>query len=388
MKSKEFICLSACSMVLTALGIDVMLPALGALREHFQLGNESTATSQIISFFFMGQVAQFAFGAASDRFGRIFVLRIGFPLYVVGGIATAFAPTLGWMYFWRFVAGIGAAGVFTTTIAGIRDRYVGDQMARIMSFVLAIFLFTPILAPFLGQWILNIASWKEVFLAPPVFATAVFLWSFRLDESLPLGRRVRGSIAESFRLAAHVLRNRTFIRYAGITTVLFTAFSAYISSSERIVGEIYGRPDLFTWLFAGTGVIMSIGTLINSQLARRYGARRTFRALLNLYFLIAASMLAVTLLVADPPPMSVFFILIALLTGVNLAIEPNSSALALEPVGATAGLAASLYGTMFFFLGAGVGAVISHHLVHQLLPLTASFFAIAVATQILARISD
>lgn len=32
MKSAEFIALSACAMTLTALGIDIMLPAFGELR--------------------------------------------------------------------------------------------------------------------------------------------------------------------------------------------------------------------------------------------------------------------------------------------------------------------------------------------------------------------
>ena len=46
MKQAEFIALSACTMTLTALGIDIMLPAFGAVREHFGLAPESTTTAQ------------------------------------------------------------------------------------------------------------------------------------------------------------------------------------------------------------------------------------------------------------------------------------------------------------------------------------------------------
>ena len=123
MKTAEFIALSACTMMLTALGIDIMLPVFGEIREHFKLSAESTAPAQIISFFFMGQVAQIIFGALSDRFGRLAILRVGFPLYIIGGIAATFAPGLGFMFAARFVAGIGASAVFMTTIAGIRDEY-------------------------------------------------------------------------------------------------------------------------------------------------------------------------------------------------------------------------------------------------------------------------
>ena len=53
MKPFEFIALSACTMTLTALGIDIMLPVFGELREHFGFRPESTDTAKIISFFFI-----------------------------------------------------------------------------------------------------------------------------------------------------------------------------------------------------------------------------------------------------------------------------------------------------------------------------------------------
>ena len=160
MKPAEFISLSACTMMLTALGIDIMLPVFGELRKHFGLNPESTAAAQIIGFFFIGQIAQIIFGTLSDRYGRLPILRLGFPLYIIGGIVAAFAPTLGIMYAARFIAGMGASAVFMATIAGVRDRFVGDEMARTMSLILTIFLFTPVIAPFLGLAILSISSWQ------------------------------------------------------------------------------------------------------------------------------------------------------------------------------------------------------------------------------------
>lgn len=174
LKPAEFIALSACTMLLTALAIDLMLPAFGELRDHFNLGPDSTGASQIVAFFFMGQIAQVIFGTLSDRYGRLAILRVGFPLYIGGGIAAAFAPSLGWMLAARFVAGMGASALFMITIAA-RDRFVGDKMARTMSLILTIFLFTPIVAPFLGTAILSVSSWQVVFLIPPLFALVIFL---------------------------------------------------------------------------------------------------------------------------------------------------------------------------------------------------------------------
>ena len=387
MKPAEFIALSACTMTLTALGIDIMLPAFAELRQHLGLRPESTAPAQIISFFFMGQVVQIIFGVLSDRFGRLAILRIGFPLYIMGGIAAGFAPTLELMLAARFVAGMGASAVFMTTIAGVRDRFVGDEMARIMSLVFTIFLFTPVVAPFLGLAILSVASWQMVFLTPPLFAVTVFLWSLRMEESLSREQRIALNwitIGQSIR---NVISNRTFLRYTGVTTILFTALSSYVASSVHIVGKIYRRPDLFAWIFAGMGLMMSLCTLLNSRLSSRYGARLTIRWLLISYAVVAGFLLVFSLTFGDPPDMLLFFFAVTLMMAINLAVEPNSSALALEPMGNRAGIASSIYGTTFFFIGASLGSVISHLMVNGVFPLVLSLFVIGL-TAVLLVFSD
>jgi DHA1 family bicyclomycin/chloramphenicol resistance-like MFS transporter len=380
MKQAEFIALSACTMALTALGIDIMLPAFGEIREHFGLARESTTTAQIITFFFMGQVAQIFFGILSDRFGRVPILRIGFPLYIIGGLFAAIAPTIGIMLAARFIAGMGASAVFMTTIAGVRDRFVGDQMARAMSLIFTIFLFTPVVAPFLGLAILSVSSWQMVFLTPPLFAVVIFLWSLRMEESLSPDRRLSlnlTSIGESVRKVAG---NRIFLRYTGITTVLFAALSAYVASSEHIVSEIYGKPELFVWIFAGMGLLCSLSTLMNSRLSSRYGARRTIKWLLIAYLAVGGVLLLSTLTLGDPPGMPIFFGAVILMMAINLAVEPNSSALALEPLGDMAGIASSVYGTCFFFIGASLGSIISYVMVNGVYPLVLSLFVIGLVT--------
>jgi DHA1 family bicyclomycin/chloramphenicol resistance-like MFS transporter len=378
MSAGEFIALSASTMMLTALGIDIMLPAFAELRQHFGLGSDSTAPAQIISFFFMGQIVQVVFGALSDRYGRLAILRVGFPLYIIGGVAATFAPDLPLMLAARFLAGMGASAVFMTTIAGVRDRFVGNQMAKTMSLIFTIFLFTPVVAPFLGMAILSIASWQIVFLTPPVFAVLVFLWSLRLEESLPPEQRRSlkwKSVSQSIR---KVIGNKTFLRYTIVTTLLFTALSSYVASSEHIVGTIYGKPELFAWIFAGVGLLMSFCSLLNSRLSTRYGARRSIKGLLVVYTVVGTFLILWTLAIGDPPDIVTFFTCVALMLAINLAVEPNSSALALEPMGEMAGMASSIYGTFFFSIGSSLGSVISLLLVDGVFPLVISFFVIGI----------
>ncbi len=383
MKPAEFIALSASSMMLTALGIDIMLPAFSELRHHFGLSPDSTEASKIISFFFMGQIVQIIFGTFSDKFGRLAILRVGFPLYIIGGLAAAFAPTLDLMLAARFICGMGASAVFTTTIAGVRDRFVGNQMSRIMSLIFTIFLFTPVLAPFLGAAILSISSWKMVFLTPPLFGVLIFLWSLRLEETLPREQRLSIKPINVYNAIRKVLSNHTFLRYTAITTFLFSALSSYVASSEHIVGEIYGRPELFTWIFAAIGLLMSFFTLLNSRLTVKFGARVIIRWLLIFYTGAGGVLLLYTMLFGDPPGMVLFFSAVGLMLAINLAIEPNSSALALQPMGELAGTASAVYGTVFFSFGAFLGSLISQSMHHGVFPLVISFFILGMVALVL-----
>lgn len=80
LKPLESIALIACMMALTALAIDIMLPAFDTLRDHFGLEQTSTAIVQIVTFFLLGQIGQIISGPLSDRYGRLPIVRGGFAL--------------------------------------------------------------------------------------------------------------------------------------------------------------------------------------------------------------------------------------------------------------------------------------------------------------------
>ena len=60
-------------------------------------------------------------GRLSDRHGRVLILLIGFAMFIVGSTATALAPSLGFVYAARLLAGAGAAAIVPTAQAYIAD---------------------------------------------------------------------------------------------------------------------------------------------------------------------------------------------------------------------------------------------------------------------------
>ncbi|RXK58962.1 MFS transporter [Lacibacter luteus] len=381
--TKEVIVFTSCSMILTALGIDIMLPALGAIRHHFGLPENSTATANLISYFFMGQITQLFFGYLTDRYGRLPVLRLGFVIYIFCGIATVFAPALSIMLLLRFFSGMGAAAVLMTAIASVRDQYAGSEMARVMSFVLTIMLLTPVIAPALGSFVLQHSSWQVVFLIPPLFAIPVFVWSFRLAETLPAEARLKTGFIKSFPQLWYVLTNRAFMRYCITATIIFSILTAYVSSSERIIGELYLQPAMFPWIFGIIGAVMAVFALSNSYFTKRFGAKKVLRFFLSAYLLVSLLFVALHFIIGNPLPLWYFVACIGLLMSFTVAADPNSSALALEPMGSKAGIAASVYGTLFFFIGSLIGTIINHFMIANVLPLAVAALIVSIVGMIL-----
>ncbi len=105
---------------------------------------------------------------------------------------------------------------------------------------------------------------------------------------------------------------------------------------------------------------------------------------------LAVVLLVLTLMFNGKPNLFLFFAIVALLQGIYVAAEPNSSALALEPLGSTAGMAAAIYGTSFFVIGSFLGSFIDRQLVNSVTPLAVGYVItglIAVVLVFLGRTS-
>jgi len=120
MGKREFIVLISMLMALTALAIDMMLPAFGQMRAQFGLDLDSSAVAPVVTVFLVGfGLGQLLWGPLSDSLGRKRILWIGLSIYALAAIAAAFAPTLTGLLVLRFVGGFGAAAIRIVTQASV-----------------------------------------------------------------------------------------------------------------------------------------------------------------------------------------------------------------------------------------------------------------------------
>ena len=95
---------------------DLYLPALPVLRSDLSASMAQTQLTLSALLLAFG-VSQLVWGPLSDRFGRKPVLLAGLGAYVVAALASAAAPDIGWLIFWRSVQGSSARGFFCGTVS-------------------------------------------------------------------------------------------------------------------------------------------------------------------------------------------------------------------------------------------------------------------------------
>ena len=376
----ELIAMMAMSLALTALSIDIMLPAFPEMREAFGLAEDATQVSGVITAFLLGLgVAQIVYGPLADRFGRKPVLNAAYGFFAAGAVGCALSPSLPLLFVARFVWGVGAAGPRVLAISILRDVYQGERMARAMSFVMAIFITVPILAPSLGAVLIAVAPWRSVFWFCVVFVTVLALWTPRLPETQDPSHRIDASFRAMARATRQVLRQRVTVGYTIAQTLLFGAFISYLGTSEIIISDVFRQPDLFPIIFGTMAASMGISMLLNAKIVGILGARRSLHLGLAIYPAVAGVLVVFTVANSGRPPLWGFVALFGLLLGLHASLIPNLNTVAMDPVGHVAGTASAFIGTVSIGGGAIIGAVLGQLFNGTVTPLTFSFLATGTA---------
>ena len=148
MGRKELVGFLALVTMMNAFAIDAFLPGFPDMRESFGLDSDSTLLGRTVSLFLVGNALGMpVYGPLTDSIGRKRTLNLSLALYIAAALMAALAPNLGTLYLSRVIWGFSAAGPRIVAQAMIRDRYEGDEMARIMSLVQTVFFAGPILSP-------------------------------------------------------------------------------------------------------------------------------------------------------------------------------------------------------------------------------------------------
>ena len=382
---RELMVLMAMLMSLQAFGIDAMLPALGEIGND--LGAGGNDRQFVIGAYFLGSgIGAFFPGAFADRFGRRPVLAVGIVTYIVFSIACTLVSDFEALIAMRFVQGLGCSGLSVVPAAIVRDRVGGDRMARLMSMIMMIFLAVPLVAPAIGQIILNLFGWRAIFDAMAILGVVVGTWIWlRLPESLAPEHRQDIEVPTILRNMKAALWNRGAIGYVVGSALVFGSLFGFINSSQQLIGEHFGAGDNFALIFGAAVLGMVAANFTNSRIVERFGARRVSHA--ALFVFIAAS--AAQYISAGPDQQLWEFVpLLALSMATMGFIGANFSSIAMQPFAAIAGAASSAQTSIRMVSGSLLGSSIGLAYDGTARPLATAMFTCGLIALVMILFSE
>ena len=301
-------------------------------------------------------------GPLSDRFGRKPTMYVALALFMAGALVATLATSFTMFLVGRALWGAAAAGPRTVSLAITRDAYEGDLMSRIMSLTTAVFLIVPVLAPALGEGLLQVGSWRLTTAAAVVLGGVAAVWFIRLNETLAVEDVLPLEFGRVGRAAKAVLSNRQTVMFTLATTLAYGSFFPWLGSSTQMIGEIYGRSDSFAFYFGLNAVIMALVILVVERLLRRYSTIPI--VMVQSVIIIVVALVYVVLSVNSDGVISwwPWFVLASALTALNSGSTPLMQTLSMEPMGKIAGTASSVTGAIVFVGGALLGSIIDRYI--------------------------
>lgn len=353
------------------------LPALPRIGAQLQ-GGASMVQLSLTALLAGLAAGQLVMGPLSDRLGRRRPLLVGVAGFVLTSLACALASSVPMLVALRFLQGLAGSVGIVIARAVVRDLYDGAAAVRFFSRLMLVMGIAPIVAPVAGAQILQVTSWRGVFVVLAVLGLLVLgTAAAGIPETCPPERRSRGGVGASAWSMVRLLRDRELVGYALASGFAFAAMFAYISASPFVVQNIYGgSPGSFSLIFALNSVGLIVSSQVNGWLAGRAAPRTVLAAGLGTTLVAGLGILAVV--AAGLPQLWALVLGLFVLVSSMGFVMPNASVLALSGHPDAAGAASALLGVVQFAIGALAAPLVGIAGAHSAMPMAVVIGVLAV----------
>ncbi|MDT0558646.1 multidrug effflux MFS transporter [Ichthyenterobacterium sp. W332] len=369
----EFVLLMAALMSLVALSIDAMLPALPDIGNALNV-EDPNKNQLLITMIFLGLgVGQLILGPLSDSFGRKPVVYIGFVIFAIASYLCLTTKTFELMIAGRILQGIGLSAMRTVAIAMVRDLYDGDYMAKILSIVVMTFILVPVIAPTLGQWLMDLFNWEAIFVFNLIFGIAVLIWFWqRQPETLKPEYKIPFTGRLFIDGGKEFFRHKDAVAYTLVSGFITGSFMVWLSTSQQIFEMQYNLKAEFPYIFASLAIAVGFSTFTNSRIVVRYGMWKIAYWAIIAYCLISISYVLFHLN-GNNPSFAILITFFALQFFSVGFIFGNMRALAMQPLGHIAGIGAAINGFISTVMAVPIANYIGSFVDTSVLPLFIGF---------------
>lgn len=197
-------------------------------------------------------------GNLSDRYGRRPVLLFSLLGFGLDYLFQGFAPTLGWLFVGRIIAGMTGAS-FTTATAYIADVSEPEKRAQNFGLVGAAFGLGFIIGPALGGHLSVYGTRVPFFAAAALSLLNCIYGYFILPESLPASRQRRFE----WKRANPVGALKQFRRHPSLSGLIVAIILIYLSAHAIQATWLFYNMEKFNWDAKWGGYSLSfIGLMI------------------------------------------------------------------------------------------------------------------------------
>ncbi|MBL7845717.1 MAG: TCR/Tet family MFS transporter [Cyclobacteriaceae bacterium] len=280
------------TLLIDVTGLGIIIPVLPKLIQELSHGSLSEAAAYggwLVSVYAIMQfICSPIVGGLSDRFGRRPVLLASLFGFGLDYLFLAFAPTLGWLFVGRVIAGIMGAS-FTTAGAYIADISTPEKRAQNFGIIGAAFGLGFIIGPVIGGLLGSYGS-RIPFMVAAALTLLNWLYGlFILPESLkPENRR-----KFEWKRANPVGTLKSLFRHQVIAGLFVSLAFLYISSHAVQSNWSYYSIEKFKWderaIGISLGVVGLVSAIVQGWLIRliipKLGQERSVYVGLSLYAL-------------------------------------------------------------------------------------------------------
>jgi MFS transporter, DHA1 family, multidrug resistance protein len=335
----EFVLLVAWLMACQALAIDAMLPALQNIAHELGVVDDNLAQWIVLAYMAGMGCGQLFWGLLSDRYGRRRILIIGLVLYVVAALLVGLSKTFNDLLAWRFIHGVAAASVVVARSV-VRDLYEGRKMAKVMSLTFILFMLIPVIAPWIGQIVLMVAPWRVLFLLFVAYGAVMLVWVWwRLPETLHPEYRIPLTYDRIRAAVVKVTTDRASAYNTLAVALIVASVFGYVAMVQQIFNDVFHRPTIMPTIFAVCAASMGVMSFVNSKIVERIGMRIVSQV--GLLVFIGLTLIHTLVVMSGHETMLTFIILQAATMSCIGLMVANFGAMAMEPMGSIAGVAAS-----------------------------------------------
>jgi len=330
------------------MGVDTYLPSIPEIAKYFDVNIHKVELS--LSIFLIGfAIGQIFGGPISDRYGRRVGSIVGLLGYALFSFLIIFSSSIYELWIYRFLEAFFGGITVVNATAAVRDRFSGQEAAKVFSLIGMVRSLAPLLAPVFGAAIIHFFPWEGIFIFLTIYALIVAFFIYKdLPESFTYTKQ---NIIESYKL---VLTHKKAMKAMLVLAISFGAFFIIIAKTSYIYIEYFGIKTDYFPLFFGINFIILIAMIkVNVNLLKTYEAKNIAKYATLIQFCVGI----IFLLIHKDMNLILTVIIIASYMSMMAFIFGNCMSLAIEHFSKNAGVASGVIGVLQFGLGAIISSI-------------------------------